>query len=109
MGKSVEKQVIELIEKALKKLNVKKGPSEIEECTNKKQLSKFTVNELTKWLKENDISVKKIKQKNKKNIVKLVWEHLESDSETDSGSESDSSSDSESDTDSDSESESDSD
>ena len=103
MGKSVEKQVIKLLENAIKQLSVKKGPSEIDECTDKKQLAKFTVGELTEWLSENDISIKKIKQKNKKNIIELVWDNLESESENDSDSDYGTDGDSDSDSDSDSE------
>jgi hypothetical protein len=101
MGKSIEKQVVELLQKALKKLNLKEDtPRDIGECTKKKQLEKFSVAQLSDWLKENEISLKKIKKKNKKNIIEIVWENIEiardsssrtdDDSESDSGSSSDS-------------------
>ncbi len=85
---------IEKTLEALKKLVLKKEskPKSIDECTSKKQLMMFTVSELRKWLKQNGIDTDKADKRYKKNLIKKIWEYLESESDSsDSDSDSDSS------------------
>ena len=82
----------------------KKSTKKIEDCTTMKELGKFTVKELKAWLEQNDIDTKKVTKKTKAIWVKMVWENMDSCSESSSdSSDSDSDSDS-SDSDSDSDS-----
>jgi hypothetical protein len=67
-------------------------PTKIEDCKNKNELNKyFTVTELKEWLKKNKIIVKKVTDKLKEDFVKIVWENIsdEYESESDDPSESD--------------------
>jgi hypothetical protein len=70
-------------EKKPMKLSAKK-PLNIEDCTCIEQLNKhFTVSELKLWLKKNKINVKKITEKHKDDFVKIVWENISDDYESD--------------------------
>jgi hypothetical protein len=83
-------------------------PKRIEDCAKKSDLAKFTIAELKDWIKSNGIKTKKLYEKHKADLVKLVWKKIKSCS--DSGcSESDSSDSYDSDSETDSESDSDSD
>ena len=79
----------------------KDKPKSIEDCTSKEDLAKFTIKELKDWIKSNGVETKKLYQKHKEDLVKLVWKKVKSCS--DSESESDEDDDSESETESDSE------
>ena len=61
-----------------------KKPKKIEECTNREQLNKyFTVAELKEWLKKKKINVKKVSEKHKNDFVKIVWENISDEYESD--------------------------
>jgi ribosomal protein S19 len=83
LAKQQEKQ-----EKAEKKEPKKKKakdvvkPESISDCKSKKELDLFTVPELKKYCKENEIPMKDAK--NKENYVKVIGEHLGEFSETES-------------------------
>jgi hypothetical protein len=81
----------------------KDKPASIEECKKKAELAKFTVKELKDWVKEKKIDTKKLAEKKKDDLVKLVWKNLKSGAESEESESSESES-----SDSDSESESDS-
>ena len=104
----LEKQIKELKveiskETEKKSMTVEKKPKKIEECTKREQLNKyFTVAELKEWLKKKKINVKKVSEKHKNDFVKIVWENIsdeyesdysddanDSDDESDDGSEDD--------------------
>ena len=91
MAPSVKQQLAS-IQKSIDALKIstaekKSRPKKISDCTSKDQLKKFTVKELTAWIKKHDISVKKINEKHKKDFIKLIWDYLDVDSEYDSDSE----------------------
>jgi hypothetical protein len=70
-------------EKKAMKVSTKR-PINIEDCTCIEQLKNhFTVNELKVWLKQNKINVKKIKEKHKEDFVKIVWENISDEYESD--------------------------
>ena len=54
----------------------KNKPESIEKCKKKTDLEKFTVAELKKWAKNNNVDLKKLSNKHKKDYVKLVWKSL---------------------------------
>jgi hypothetical protein len=66
-------------------------PKKIEDCKNMNELKKFTVTELKEWLKKKKINVKKVTEKHKDDFVKIVWENIsdEYESESDDSDESD--------------------
>jgi hypothetical protein len=66
----------------------------IEECTKKKHLELFDVDELIAWLIENQVDLKKINKKYKQNVMDLVLETIEEEYETESSSEDETSDDS---------------
>jgi hypothetical protein len=71
-----------------------KQKKSIDDVQKKSELTKFTVKELKEWIKENGISTKKLADKYKEELVKLVWKNLrkahidESENDSDSGSDS---------------------
>ena len=67
-----------------------KKPKKIEECTKIEQLNKyFTVAELKEWLKKKKINVKKVSEKHKNDFVKIVWENISDEYESDYSNDSD--------------------
>jgi hypothetical protein len=73
----------------------KDKPESIDKCKTKSDLAKFTVKELKDWIKENEIDTKKLSEKHKEDLVKLVWKKLNASAESsEESSSSDSSSDS---------------
>ena len=75
---------------------IEKKPKKIEECTKREQLNKyFTVAELKEWLKKKKINVKKVNEKHKNDFVKIVWENISDEYESDYSDESSDSDDSE--------------
>ena len=95
MAPSLAKQ-ISSIQKSLDSLKLviskHKTPKKIEDCTSKKQLSAFTVKQLTEWLEKNNVCLKKCDKKYKKDLIKLIWKNIEDDSSSsDESSSSDSS------------------
>ena len=60
-----------------------KKPKSIDDCETIEQLNKFTTTELKAWLKKNKINVKKITEKHKDDFVKIVWENISDDYESD--------------------------
>ena len=90
------------------KFSIGKRPKTIEKCTNKKQLELFSSKKLRKWLLKNhghEDFIRKIDKKEKKDIIKIIWEIIEdyncseSDTDTDTDSQTDSDSEGESDSD----------
>ena len=83
---------LEKLEKQIKTLKVEltkesgnKKPKKIEDCKSRDQLKKyFTVSELKEWLKTNKINVKKVTEKHKDDFVKIVWENISDEYETES-------------------------
>jgi len=69
----LEKELNEL--KVSLKKNVKK-PKYIDDCETKEQLELFTIDELKKWLKKNEINIKKVTEKHKSDFVEIVWENI---------------------------------
>ena len=63
-------------EKAEKKKSSK--PMSISDCKSKSDLKKFTVKELKDWIKGNGVSSKKLSEKIKDELIKLVWKKLKS-------------------------------
>ena len=63
-------------------------PKKIEDCTTMKQLDKFSVIELKEWLKKKKINVKKVAAKHKEDFVKIVWQEISDDYESDYSTES---------------------
>jgi len=55
-------------------------PKSIDHCKNKEELTKFTVAELKDWIKSNGVETKKLYEKHKKDLVKLVWKKIKSGS-----------------------------
>jgi hypothetical protein len=94
MAPSVSNQ-ISSIQKSLDSLKLviskHKTPKKIEDCTSKKQLSAFTVKQLTEWLERNNVSLKKTDKKYKKDLIKLIWKNIEEESSSSDDSSSDSS------------------
>ena len=68
-----------------------KSLSYIDKSTKRSDLEKFSLHELVEWTKENDVDIKKIKNKYKKELTKVIWDTF-LNTEWDSGSDSDSSS-----------------
>jgi hypothetical protein len=103
MSPSLSKQIKKLVEslEGLKSSFDKKKHKTIEECTKKKHLENFDVVELIAWLSKNEVDLKKINKKHKRDFIELVWETLEeeyeSESESDESSSDESSSDDSSD------------
>ena len=87
----LEKELSELKIAASKEVKVTKKPVKIEDCKSIEQLSKFTITELKEWLKKKKINVKKVTDKHKEDFVKIVWENIseEYESESDDSDESD--------------------
>jgi hypothetical protein len=84
-------------EKKIVNRKPKDKPASITECKTKSEVKKFTVKELKQFVKESGIDIKKLSEKHKDDLVKVVWKKLKSDSsseESDSDSSSESSSDS---------------
>ena len=78
----LEKELAALKVESIKKPNNLK-PKKIEECETKEQLKKFTLTELKEWLKKKKINIKKVTDKHKDDFVKIVWENISSDYESD--------------------------
>ena len=76
------KGFIKDISKKSKTKSKKPEKVEIDDCTNKKQLMKFTVSELKDYIKQQKIGVKKLTEKHKADFVKIVWEYI-NDAESD--------------------------
>ena len=94
ISKETEKKPM-TVEKTTEKTTEKK-PKKIEECTKREQLNKyFTVAELKEWLKKKKINVKKVNEKHKNDFVKIVWENISDEYESDYSDESSDSDDSE--------------
>ena len=75
--------------KKTKKIPIKKTPTKIEDCTCIEQLNKhFTVTDLKEWLKKHKINVKKVNDKHKDDFVKIVWENISDDYESEDYSDS---------------------
>ena len=55
-------------------------PKSIDQCKNKEDLTKFTIAELKDWIKSNGIEIKKLYEKHKADLVKLVWKKIKSGS-----------------------------
>ena len=101
----LEKQIKELkveISKETEKKSMtvekttEKKPKKIEDCTKREQLNKyFTIAELKEWLKKKKINVKKVNEKHKNDFVKIVWENISDEYESDYSDESSDSDDSE--------------
>ncbi len=103
----LEKLKLMISESELKKINekpakakqakpkpAKERPLTIADCVKKADLSKFTVNELKAFIKENEIDIKNLSKKRKEDIVNEVWKKLkliaksqESESESESDDE----------------------
>ena len=85
ISKETEKKPEKTVEKT-----TEKKPKKIEECTKREQLNKyFTVAELKEWLKKKKINVKKVNEKHKNDFVKIVWENISDEYESDYSDESD--------------------
>ena len=80
---------LELLKFEVKKEKEYKKPKNIEDCKSKDELKKFTVIELKEWLKKKKINVKKITEKHKDDFVKIVWENISEDYESEYSSDSD--------------------
>ena len=90
----ISKEVSKETEKKPKE--TEKKPKKIEECTKREQLNKyFTIAELKEWLKKKKINVKKVNEKHKNDFVKIVWENISDEYESDYSDESSDSDDSE--------------
>jgi len=98
MVSSINKELKKL-QKRLDELKIKANkPKTIDDCTSKKQLKQFTVKQLTDWLKKNNVDTEKSTKKYKDELIKIIWNSLEDDFESEYSSDSDSdSSDSDSD------------
>jgi hypothetical protein len=59
-----------------------KKPKNIDDCESIEQVKKFTTVELKEWLKKNKINVKKITEKHKDDFVKIVWQEISSEYES---------------------------
>ena len=83
------------IKKSVAPRKRKDKPESIDACKSKSDLAKFNVKELKQWIKENGIDAKKLSEKHKEDLVKMVWKKLKTSAESSSSSseESDSSSD----------------
>jgi hypothetical protein len=55
-------------------------PKSIDHCKNKEELTKFTVAELKDWIKSNGVEIKKLYEKHKDDLVRLVWKKIKSGS-----------------------------
>ena len=86
MSPSLSKQIKKLVESLedLKSSFDKKKHKTIEECTKKKHLENFDVVELIAWLSKNEVDLKKINKKHKRDFIELVWETLEEEFESES-------------------------
>jgi hypothetical protein len=88
----LEKELSELkVELSETKKKTSTKPKKIEDCKHINELKKFTVTELKEWLKKKKINVKKVTEKHKDDFVKIVWENIseEYESESDDPDESD--------------------
>jgi hypothetical protein len=65
-----------------KKLDIPK-PDKIEDCKSIKQVEQFTLKEIKDFLKKNKIKVKKIDEKYKDDFVKIAWENISNDYNSD--------------------------
>jgi len=59
------------IEKTIK--NIHSSMKKIEECKKKSDLKDFSINQLIRWLKENEVE---FKEDLKENLVDLVWKNM---------------------------------
>jgi hypothetical protein len=59
-----------------------KKPKKIDDCESIEQVKKFTTIELKEWLNKNKINVKKVTEKHKDDFVKIVWENISSEYES---------------------------
>ena len=86
MSPTLSKQIKKLVESLedLKSSFDKKKHKTIEECTKKKHLENFDVVELIAWLSKNEVDLKKINKKHKRDFIELVWETLEEEFESES-------------------------
>ena len=86
LEKEINNLKVEISEKKPKETEkrTEKKPKKIEDCTTPKQLNKyFTVAELKEWLKKKKINVKKVSEKHKNDFVKIVWENISDEYESD--------------------------
>jgi len=74
----------------------KDKPASIRDCVKKSDLSKFTVNELKAFIKENQLDIKKLSKMHKEDLVKEIWKALKSGATESESSESEASDSSES-------------
>ena len=65
------------------KLTKVKKPKKIDDCESIEELKKFSVTELKEWLKKNKINVKKVSEKHKDDFVKIVWQEISNEYESD--------------------------
>ena len=82
----LEKELESLKVELNKENNVNKGvkkPKKIDDCESIEQVNKFTTVELKEWLNKKKINVKKVAEKHKDDFVKIVWENISSEYESD--------------------------
>ena len=91
LEKEIKELKVEISKETEKKpKETEKKPKKIEECTKIEQLNKyFTVAELKEWLKKKKINVKKVSEKHKNDFVKIVWENISDEYESDYSNDSD--------------------
>lgn len=68
--------------------NLKKGmyipkPDKIEDCKSIKHVEQFTLKEIKDFLKKNKIKVKKVDEKCKDDFVRIAWENISNDYDSD--------------------------
>ena len=68
--------------KASKPMTRKDKPESVDACEKKDELTKFTKKELIEWIKNKQITLKKANDTLKDDLVKFVWKHLKTESET---------------------------
>ena len=62
---------LSVIEKTIK--NIYSSLKKIEDCKKKSDLNDFSINQLIKWLKENEVEYR---EDLKDNLVDLVWKNM---------------------------------
>jgi hypothetical protein len=79
-----KKVIVEPLKKAIEdppKKVIVEPINNIDLCKNKRELEHFDLNELKEWISKNSISLNRVNQRYKQDIINLVWENLDSDSD----------------------------
>ena len=96
----LEQKEIKEADKKVAPRKRKDKPESIDVCKSKSDLAKFNVKELKEWIKQNGIDTKKLSEKHKEDLIKLVWKKLKSSTESSSSESSEESTSSDSSSDS---------